>query len=328
MKSGANSKGTSAWLKLWSAILYGVVSMAVIFINKIVLTNYKFHYFYFLAASQFCATAIVLLVLCYMRRIEIPPLSRSIVREVAPVSLLFFGNVICGLGSTKSLNLPMFTVLRRFSILMTMIGEYFVLSSTPTSIVMVSVVLMIFGAIVAAMNDFSFDLYGYILVLLNDIFTALNGVYLKKASSSVTCSKMGVLFYNSAFSFCALLIYFVAEEFQNIVFFISHPSGPIRLSGGTLSGVLSFEGWDQWDFCLMFTLAALMGSILNYAIFLCTSANSALTTAVVGCLKNVLVTYCSMLLLSDYSFNLLNFIGLNVSIVGSVVYTYVAMRAA
>jgi solute carrier family 35 len=328
MKSGANNgKDTSALAKLWSAIFYGVVSMAVIFINKIVLTNYKFHYFYFLAASQFVSTAVILLVLYYMRKIEIPPLSRSIVREVAPVSLLFFGNVICGLGSTKSLNLPMFTVLRRFSILMTMIGEYFVLSSTPSSIVMVSVFLMIFGAIVAAMNDFSFDLYGYILVLLNDLFTALNGVYLKKASSSATCSKMGVLFYNSAFSFAALLLYFLTEEFQTIMFSLSHPSAALRLSGGTLSGVLSFEGWAQWDFCLLFVLAALMGSILNYAIFLCTSANSALTTAVVGCLKNVLVTYCSMLLLSDYTFNLLNFVGLNVSIFGSVIYTYVAMKA-
>ena len=75
----------------------------------------------------------------------------------------------------------------------------------------------------------------------------------------------------------------------------------------------------------MFTCAALLGSVLNYSIFVCTTINSALTTAVVGCLKNVLTTYIGMMIFSDYTFSWWNFLGINISIAGSLYYTYVTM---
>lgn len=66
--------------------------------------------------------------------------------------------MLFGLGGTQELSLPMMTVLRRFSILMTMIGEFYILSYKPRLSVQLSVYLMIFGALVAAANDLAFNL--------------------------------------------------------------------------------------------------------------------------------------------------------------------------
>ena len=349
----------SQFFKITTAIFYGVSSILVIFTNKAVMTNYKFHFFDFLALVQFLVTTFILLLLVFLKKIDsIPVINLQICREILPVSLMFLGNVLCGLGSTKSLNIPMFTALRRFSIMMTMVGEWFVLGSKPSFAVVSSIMLMVVGAIVAALFDLTYDSYGYLLVFLNNIFTALNGVYMKKAAVSGKVSKMGVLFYNSLFSAIILSSYFMLEHLyynpdllSSSSLSTSFPSTAItpetataQFATGsqvhiaplptvvppthhwsTFEKVLAFEYWEDPYFLTTFILAASMGSILNYSIFLCTTTNSALTTAVVGAMKNIITTYIGMIAFSDYHFTYVNFLGINLSVIGSLYYTYMIL---
>lgn len=346
-KSKSDEK-ISAFQKIGSAILYGIVSIIVIFVNKIVLSTYHFPSFNLLALVQFLCTCSILLILKLFKRVEIPFLSIDIIYDILPVSMMFLGNVVFGLGSTKRLNLPMFTGLRRFSIMMTMIGEYLILHKPPSMKVMFSVFLMIGGALVAAYNDLTFDFNGYVMVFINNILTALNGVYLKKASLSTSCTKMGVLFYNSLFSMIALVVVLLVKELFQLASLNSNYSHySINLettqlpdledlakvsiferwrNSSEIYRVYVFAGWNDPVFQVTFFAAAIMGTCLNYAIFLCTTKNSALTTAVVGCLKNILVTYSGMLF-PGYIFNWFNFLGLNISIVGSLYYTSTTMSS-
>ena len=104
------------------------------------------------------ATLFVLFVGKSFKIISFPDLSRDTLKKIWPLPLFYLGNMLFGLGGTKELSLPMMTVLRRFSILMTMVGEFYILKVNPNIKIQLSVYLMIFGAIVAACNDLAFSL--------------------------------------------------------------------------------------------------------------------------------------------------------------------------
>ena len=307
-------KSTSKFEKIFSALFYAFSSLGVIFVNKIVLTSYNFQLFDVIETSQ---------------------LTRDIFFEILPISGMFLANVVFGLGGTGSLNLPMFTALRRFSILFTLIGEYYILKKASNQMILFSVFLMVGGALIAAFNDLSYDSFGYMLVFFNNIFTAMSGIYLKRATISGKCNKLGVLYYSSLFSLIAMCTYFLSEHMYKFVIATQEDqldANGASMSyhelhvGSTMERLFNYNQWHKLDFLITFILAAMMGSILNYATFLCTTTNSALTTSVIGCLKNVLTTYVGMFTMGDYTFQWINFIGLNISIVGSIVYSYVTFN--
>lgn len=345
-----NHSGVSQFQKVSAAVFYGVSSLLVIFTNKAIMTAYKFKFFDILATVQFLVTTFILTVLVLCGKVDVPALSWPLCKEILPITFMFLGNVLCGLGSTKSLNIPMFTALRRFSIIFTMLGEFYLLKTKPSCNIVLSVVFMVGGTVIASFYDLSFDPEGYFLVFLNNLFTALNGVYMKKASISGKCSKMGILFYNSLFSAIVMVGYFVVEHAAISMATVTYPgqSSTNNLRGGlgagfssmilptsgdaqiavassTLSKVFSFPAWPDNTFVIMFILAVSMGSVLNYSIFLCTTVNSPLTTAVVGATKNIATTYIGMMIFDDYSFTWVNFIGINISILGSLYYTYMIL---
>ncbi len=130
---------TSQCEKITSALFYGITSIFVILVNKVVLSSYHFPYFNFLATIQFLTTVCIIYILKSLKFIEIPPLTKTIFMDIFPISIMFLGNVLLGLGSTQALNLPMFTVLRRFSIFFTMIGEYILFMKIPSISVNISV---------------------------------------------------------------------------------------------------------------------------------------------------------------------------------------------
>ncbi|GLH02926.1 UDP-sugar transporter UST74c [Gryllus bimaculatus] len=292
--------------RIGSAIFYGLASFMITVVNKTVLTSYQFPSFQVLGIGQMTATVILLYVAKRINLLSFPSFEFDIFKKIFPLPLIYIGNMIFGLGGTKELSLPMLTVLRRFSILMTMLGEFYILGKKPRIAVQLSVYTMILGAFIAASNDLAFSVKGYTLVLLSDLFTAVYGVVMKQKLDAAELGKYGLMFYNSLF----MLL----------------PAIAIATFTGDLDAAARFQKWDDVLFLIQFFMSCVMGFVLSYSVILCTLHNSALTTTVIGCLKNVCVTYLGMLIGGDYVFSVINFVGINVSVFGSLMYTWVTFR--
>ncbi|XP_051524502.1 UDP-N-acetylglucosamine/UDP-glucose/GDP-mannose transporter [Myxocyprinus asiaticus] len=294
-------------MKFLSAAFYAFSSFFIIVVNKCILTQHRFPSYMFLGIGQMAATIIILYVAKMNKAIHFQDFDKSILSKIFPLPLLYVGNHVTGLGGTKKLSLPMFTVLRKFTILLTMIMESRILRKTFSPPLVCSVLAIVLGALVAASSDLSFNAEGYTFVLLNDVFTAASGVYTKEKLGMEGLGKYGVLFYNA--------------------FIIIIPTLLASAYTGDLQKALAFEGWLSFTFIFYFLLSCIMGFILMYSIILCSYYNTALTTTVVGAIKNVAVMYIGMFIGGDYIFSWPNFIGLNICISAGLIYSYITFHS-
>ncbi|XP_054143015.1 UDP-N-acetylglucosamine/UDP-glucose/GDP-mannose transporter isoform X3 [Melozone crissalis] len=203
--------------RVLSALFYGTCSFLTVLVNKALLSAYSFPSPMFLGIGQMAATILILYVSKLNKIVHFPDFDKSIPVKLFPLPLIYVGNHLSGLSSTSKLSLPMFTVLRKFTIPLTLLLEIIILGKRYPLNIIVSVFAIILGAFIAAGSDLSFNLEGYIFVLLNDIFTAANGVYTKQKIDPKELGKYGVLFYNACFMVIpTVIISFSTGDFQQV----------------------------------------------------------------------------------------------------------------
>jgi solute carrier family 35 protein len=226
---------------------------------------------------------------------------------IMPLPLLFFGDIIFGIGSTKYLSMAMRGALRRVAILMTMVGEsYFLKQTFPLQLKMALAVMIVAGGMAAA-SDLSFNPLGYTLVMLNNLFSAANGLVMKSKLNAKTFTRWGMLYYNTLVSLPLTI-------------------GLCMQSGDSLDVLLSIN-WTPTMVLVLINVLAL-ALVLNVAIVYCTQVNSPTTTSVVGDLKNMVVAALSMAGIGgDYVYSPLNAASIVLGLMGASYYTYVKLSA-
>lgn len=227
--------------RLLSALFYGTCSFLIVLVNKALLTTYGFPSPIVLGIGQMAATIMILYVSKLNKIIHFPDFDKKIPVKLFPLPLLYVGNHISGLSSTRKLSLPMFTVLRKFTIPLTLLLETLILGKQYSLHIIASVFAIILGAFIAAGSDLAFNLEGYVFVFLNDVFTAANGVYTKQKMDPKELGKYGVLFYNACFMIVPTLI--------------------ISVSTGDLQQATEFNQWKNVLFIMQFLLSCFLGKV-------------------------------------------------------------------
>ncbi|XP_002515367.2 UDP-galactose/UDP-glucose transporter 7 isoform X1 [Ricinus communis] len=293
---------TTSFLSLFSALSYGIASMAMVFINKAILMQY-YHSMTLLTLQQL-ATALLIHFGRQMGYTKAKGVDMQTAKSLLPVSLFYNANVAFALASLKGVNIPMYIAIKRLTPLAVLVAGCFSGKGKPTTQVTLSVLLTAAGVLIAALGDFSFDLIGYSMALTSVFFQTMYLVLVEKSGAEDGLSSVEIMFYNSFLSlpFLAFLI-------------ISTGEFPNSLS-------LLFAKSSSLSFLVILILSLVMGIVLNYTMFLCTIVNSALTTTIVGVLKGVGSTTLGFVLLGGVQVHGLNVTGLVINTFGGVWYSY------
>lgn len=175
-----NQEQHSAFTRIGSALIFCSTSVLMTLINKQCLTVYNFPSPAILGLAQMITTVLILSLAKVLDLITFPDFKISTFSYLMPLPAFYIINVMVGLGSTKALPLPMFSTMRRLTVVLTLIGEVLVLKKWPSKTAIVAVLMMILGSFMAASADLSFDLTGYCQVIINNFSSTGIMVYTKK----------------------------------------------------------------------------------------------------------------------------------------------------
>ncbi|TKY74625.1 solute carrier family 35 [Spatholobus suberectus] len=293
---------TSSFSSLFAAVSYGFASMAMVFINKAVLMQYA--YSMTLLTLQQLATTLLIHFGRNMGYTKARGLDITVAKQLLPLSFFYNANVAFALASLKGVNIPMYIAIKRLTPLAVLIAGCFSGKGRPTTQVALSVILTAVGVLIAALGDFSFDLFGYSMAFISVFFQTMYLLLVEKSGAEDGLSSVEIMFYNSFLSLPFLMFLIIATgEFPNSL------------------SVLFAKSYS-FSFLVILILSLVMGIVLNFTMFLCTIVNSALTTTIVGVLKGVVSTTLGFFLLGGVQVHALNVTGLVVNTAGGVWYSF------
>ena len=272
-----------------SVVVYIASSFCSVVVNKLILSVYRFPSTYFL---MFCHSTISLL---FFWSKQFPHNNGAI------ACLLNAANMLLGVLASNRMNIAMFSALRRVSVLMTLVAQWYFSNKTFSFPVVASVNLMVAGSLLAVVHDKTFEWEGYLLVTSNNVLTAASQIASKSALGN-GLRKECLIFYSEAAAAAVALV----------------------LSLPNLHSVLVFDHWSRLHFVVVFALSALLTLLLQYSTLWVLETNNPLTLAMSTSIQSGVMglMVCLGLLDPTYQWSLFNFLGLQMSTVASLLYVW------
>ncbi|KAL3497354.1 hypothetical protein ACH5RR_040086 [Cinchona calisaya] len=294
----------------YAYIAYMTCAVLLVLFNKAALSSYNFPCANVITLCQMISSCCFLYVLRRRKLISFHagesltgadnfnstvPLRKLI--DTTPVAMTYLIYMLISMESVRGVNVPMYTTLRRMTVVFTMIVEYFLVRQKYTRPIFGSVALIVLGAFIAGARDLSFEFYGYLLVFLSNITTAVYLATIARIGKSSGLNSFGLMWCNGIICGPLLLVWTYIQ--------------------GDLKMTMNFSYLLSPGFLVVVLVSCILAFLLNYSVFLNTTLNSALTQTICGNLKDLFTITLGWIIFGGLPFDLLNIIGQLVGFLGS-----------
>lgn len=299
----------------YAAVSYMTCAVLLVMFNKAALSSYKFPSANVITLLQMICSCSFLYAMRKRKIINftvgessfgsdntklLVPL-RTLVHTL-PLSLAYLLYMLATMESVRGVNVPMYTTLRRTTIVFTMVAEWILAGQKYSSSIIGSVGLIILGAFVAGARDLSFDFHGYFVVFLSNITTAIYLATIARIGKSSGLNSFGLMWCNGIICGPILLFWTYVR--------------------GDIATALDFQYLFSPGFMVILLFSCILAFFLNYCIFLNTTLNSAVTQTICGNLKDFFTIGLGWIIFGGLPFDILNVVGQFLGFLGSGLYAY------
>ncbi|XP_010525948.1 PREDICTED: UDP-N-acetylglucosamine/UDP-glucose/GDP-mannose transporter [Tarenaya hassleriana] len=300
----------------YAAVSYMACAVLLVLFNKAALSSYKFPCVNVITLFQMVSSCLFLYGLRCRKIISFAAADSfsasdstaptfvplKTVFHTLPLSITYLLYMLASMASIRGVNVPMYTTLRRTTVVFTMVIEYMLTGQRYSQSIIGSVGVIVVGAFFAGARDLSFDFYGYAVVFLANITTAVYLATISRTGKKSGLNSFGLMWCNGIICGPILLVWT----------FIS----------GDLEKTLEFPYIMNPGFLVVLMCSCILAFFLNYSIFLNTTLNSALTQTICGNLKDLFTITLGWMLFGGLPFDILNVSGQLLGFIGSALYAY------
>ena len=286
-------------------IFYASCAILLSLNNKLVLSSYNFNFPVCITLFQQLGAGLIISLLSMCGLVKVPSITQVIGKDSILVSLAFLSNTICGFAGLRLVDIPMFLTLRRLTTIFTLLGEYIFLHQYQSGSVVLSLAVIMIGAIIAGYSTLTNNIYGLLFTLGNDVLTALYLNFVARFSKNTGIRSYQLMYVNAMLSIPSLII---------IAYFT-----------GEFSTLMTFPHWSEFGFQIAIALTSFMGVVMVYSTILCSTYNSPVATSVTGNLKDLVLTVTGALIFKDH-LSTMSIIGISVSFLGAYSYSYLKLK--
>jgi len=298
---------------LSAVCFYWVVSIALVFLNKFVMSgSLPLDAPLFLTWTQFVVAIICCFILSSLRsRIQglhfFPTwqFKLQVAQQILPLTFVFLGMVVFNNLCLKYVQVSFYQVARSLTIVFNIILSYIELGQVTSKRAMMAVGIVVIGYLAGVDGEIDFSWKGVFFGVSASFFVAWYSIYVKKVSKFVNNDSWLLLLYNNV----------NAAVFLPIIFMLSEE----RVA------ILETDAWFDGSFWIVVALTGVAGFLINIATYVQIEATSPLTHNVSGTAKAAAQTVLAFIVFGN-EFTFFGLLGIVMTLGGSMLYTYIRMK--